>query len=132
MADMEASEESPLATSELFGVQCTGFRGFLVDHSFGGGTASGFTSLLMERFSVDYGKKSKLDFFPYMCCQAICKNINDSNFSFDWNQDNLNNISDVRKRTKFFQLEIKMKTLIQEKPKYDTGQLVIKKCFPGE
>uniref|UniRef100_A0A287D4U5 Tubulin alpha chain n=1 Tax=Ictidomys tridecemlineatus TaxID=43179 RepID=A0A287D4U5_ICTTR len=40
--------------------QCTGLQGFLVFHSFGGGTGSGFTSLLMERLSVDYGKKSKL------------------------------------------------------------------------
>ncbi|KAJ8982266.1 hypothetical protein NQ317_007237, partial [Molorchus minor] len=37
--------------------QCTGLQGFLVFHSFGGGTGSGFTSLLMERLSVDYGKK---------------------------------------------------------------------------
>ena len=35
---------------------CTGLQGFLVFHSFGGGTGSGFTSLLMERLSVDYGK----------------------------------------------------------------------------
>ncbi|KAI7808774.1 putative tubulin alpha-1C chain [Triplophysa rosa] len=41
--------------------QCTGLQGFLIFHSFGGGTGSGFTSLLMERLSVDYGKKSKLD-----------------------------------------------------------------------
>jgi len=34
-------------------------------HSFGGGTGSGFTSLLMERLSVDYGKKSKLEFSVY-------------------------------------------------------------------
>ncbi|XP_077434054.1 tubulin alpha-1C chain-like isoform X2 [Vanacampus margaritifer] len=39
--------------------------GFLVFHSFGGGTGSGFTSLLMERLSVDYGKKSKLEFSIY-------------------------------------------------------------------
>ena len=38
--------------------QCTGLQGFLIFHSFGGGTGSGFTSLLMERLSVDYGKKS--------------------------------------------------------------------------
>jgi len=36
--------------------QCTGLQGFLIFHSFGGGTGSGFTSLLMERLSVDYGK----------------------------------------------------------------------------
>merc|ERR1719262_898938 len=34
-------------------------------HSFGGGTGSGFTSLLSERLSVDYGKKSKLQFSVY-------------------------------------------------------------------
>ena len=40
-------------------------QGFLVFHSFGGGTGSGFTSLLMERLSSDYGKKSKLCFSIY-------------------------------------------------------------------
>merc|ERR1711931_253201 len=45
--------------------QCTGLQGFLIFHSFGGGTSSGFASLLMERLSVDYGKKSKLEFAVY-------------------------------------------------------------------
>ncbi|XP_055330883.1 tubulin alpha chain-like [Paramacrobiotus metropolitanus] len=45
--------------------QCTGLQGFLVFHSFGGGTGSGFTSLLMERLSVEFGKKSKLEFCVY-------------------------------------------------------------------
>jgi tubulin alpha len=45
--------------------QCTGLQGFLLFHSFGGGTGSGFSSLLMERLSVDYGKKSKLEFAIY-------------------------------------------------------------------
>ncbi|KAF3859987.1 hypothetical protein F7725_000242 [Dissostichus mawsoni] len=44
--------------------------GFLVFHSFGGGTGSGFTSLLMERLSVDYGKKSKLEFAVYPAPQV--------------------------------------------------------------
>merc|ERR1712136_77363 len=44
---------------------CTGLQGFLIFHSFGGGTGSGLTSLLMERLSVDYGKKSKLEFSVY-------------------------------------------------------------------
>lgn len=44
---------------------CTGIQGFLIFHSFGGGTGSGFTALLMERISVDYGKKSKLEFAIY-------------------------------------------------------------------
>ena len=44
---------------------CTGLQGFLVFHAVGGGTGSGFGSLLLERLSVDYGKKSKLDFTVY-------------------------------------------------------------------
>jgi len=44
---------------------CHGLQGFLIFHSFGGGTGSGFSSLLMERLSVDYGKKSKLEFAIY-------------------------------------------------------------------
>ncbi|XP_056089191.1 tubulin alpha chain, testis-specific-like [Rhinichthys klamathensis goyatoka] len=35
--------------------QCTELQGFLISHSFGGGTGSGFASLLMERLSIDYG-----------------------------------------------------------------------------
>ncbi|XP_055487589.1 tubulin alpha-2 chain-like [Leucoraja erinacea] len=45
--------------------QCTGLQGFLIFHTFGGGTGSGVISLLMERLSVDYGKKSKLEFSVY-------------------------------------------------------------------
>ena len=45
--------------------QCSGLQGFVVFHSFGGGTGSGFGSLLMERLSMDYGKKAKLGFSIY-------------------------------------------------------------------
>ncbi|VAH94821.1 unnamed protein product [Triticum turgidum subsp. durum] len=38
---------------------CTGLQGFLVFNAVGGGTGSGLGSLLLERLSVDYGKKSK-------------------------------------------------------------------------
>jgi tubulin alpha len=46
--------------------QCEGLQGFLVFNSVGGGTGSGFGALLLEQLSIDYGKKSKLDFcmFP--------------------------------------------------------------------
>ncbi|KAG0066172.1 hypothetical protein BGZ90_001526 [Linnemannia elongata] len=44
---------------------CVGLQGFLVFHSFGGGTGSGFGALLLERLSFDYGKKSKLEFAVY-------------------------------------------------------------------
>lgn len=44
---------------------CTGLQGFMVFHSFGGGTGAGFGSLLLERLSIDYGKKSKIEFAVY-------------------------------------------------------------------
>ena len=45
--------------------QCTGLQGFLIFHSFGGGTGSGFTAALMEHLHADYGRKSKLEFSVY-------------------------------------------------------------------
>ncbi|KAL8588521.1 hypothetical protein ACOMHN_043870 [Nucella lapillus] len=44
---------------------CEGLQGFMLFHSFGGGTGSGFASLLAERLSVDFGKKSKLEVTIY-------------------------------------------------------------------
>jgi len=44
---------------------CAGLQGFLIFRAFGGGTGSGFTSLLCERLSLEYGKKSKLEFSVY-------------------------------------------------------------------
>jgi len=44
---------------------CKGLQGFLIFHAVGGGTGSGLGSLLMERLSVDYGKKSKIGFTVY-------------------------------------------------------------------
>ena len=49
---------------------CSGLQGFVVFHSFGGGTGSGFGSLLMERLSIDYGKKAKLGFSIYPAPQV--------------------------------------------------------------
>ncbi|KAK6751729.1 hypothetical protein RB195_003257 [Necator americanus] len=45
--------------------RCSALQGFLIFHSFGGGTGSGFASLMMERLSVDFGKKAKLEFSIY-------------------------------------------------------------------
>ncbi|XP_053575133.1 tubulin alpha chain-like [Bombina bombina] len=45
--------------------QCEGLQGFLVFHSFGGGTGSGFSSLLMEKLKMNYLKKSILEFSIY-------------------------------------------------------------------
>lgn len=49
---------------------CSGLQGFLVFHSFGGGTGSGFGALLMERLSLEYGKKCKLEFCVYPAPQV--------------------------------------------------------------
>ncbi|XP_045122370.1 tubulin alpha-1 chain-like isoform X2 [Portunus trituberculatus] len=49
---------------------CSGLQGFLVFHSFGGGSGSGFGSLLMEYLSLQYGKKSKLCFSIYPAPQV--------------------------------------------------------------
>ena len=49
---------------------CNGLQGFLIFHSFGGGTGSGFTALLMDNITLDYGKKSKLCFSIYPAPQV--------------------------------------------------------------
>jgi len=45
--------------------QCESLQGFFIFHSVGGGTGSGFASLLLEHLSNDYPKKAKLDFCVY-------------------------------------------------------------------
>lgn len=44
---------------------CTSLQGFLIFNSVGGGTGSGFASLLLERLSVEFAKKSKIGFTVY-------------------------------------------------------------------
>jgi len=44
---------------------CAGLQGFFVFHSVGGGTGSGFGTALLERLSIEYGKKTKMDFCIY-------------------------------------------------------------------
>ncbi|XP_075064656.1 tubulin alpha chain-like [Mixophyes fleayi] len=75
--------------------QCGGLQGFLVFHSFGGGTGSGFSSLLMEKLAADYMKKSILEFCvypaprmssavvePYNSILAVHSTMDHSNCSF--------------------------------------------------
>ncbi|MFS7942409.1 Tubulin alpha chain [Helianthus anomalus] len=50
---------------------CTGLQGFLVFNTVGGGTGSGLGSLLLERLSVDYGKKSKLGFTVVLSTHSL-------------------------------------------------------------
>merc|ERR1712001_694647 len=50
--------------------QAASVQGFFIFHSFGGGTGSGFTSLLQERLSLEFAKKNKLDFAIYPAPQT--------------------------------------------------------------
>ncbi|KAK9390838.1 Tubulin/FtsZ, GTPase domain-containing protein [Lipomyces mesembrius] len=44
---------------------CSSLQGFLVFHSFGGGTGSGFGALLLEHIAAEFPKRSKLEFAIY-------------------------------------------------------------------
>ena len=59
--------------------QANSLQGFFVFHSFGGGTGSGFSSLLMERLQDEFGKKCKLEISIYPSphiCTAIVEPYN--------------------------------------------------------
>ncbi|KAI3388088.1 hypothetical protein SNEBB_000540 [Seison nebaliae] len=45
--------------------RCSGFEGFLIYHSFGGGTGSGFTALLTDKINQMYGRKTKISLAVY-------------------------------------------------------------------
>lgn len=45
--------------------KCNGLQGFLIFNSYGGGTGSGFTALLLERLMSDYMKALQLQFSVY-------------------------------------------------------------------
>ena len=49
---------------------CTGLQGFMIYNAVGGGTGSGLGCLMLERLSVDYGKKSKISFTVWACPQV--------------------------------------------------------------
>ena len=51
-------------------VAIPGLQGFCVYNACGGGTGSGLGCLMLERLSVDYGKKSKISFTVWCCPQV--------------------------------------------------------------
>ena len=61
--------------------QASGLQGFIIYHSFGGGTGSGFGALLLERITVDYGKKAKIGFSIYPAPQVFYSTQFDSRFN---------------------------------------------------
>lgn len=44
---------------------CSQLQGFIIVRSFGGGTGSGFTPLVLEGLNKDYGKLSKIEYAVY-------------------------------------------------------------------
>lgn len=59
--------------------QSNSLQGFFVFHSFGGGTGSGFSALMMEKLNDEFGKKSKLQVSIYpspQICTAIVEPYN--------------------------------------------------------
>uniref|UniRef100_A0A1I8I499 Tubulin alpha chain n=1 Tax=Macrostomum lignano TaxID=282301 RepID=A0A1I8I499_9PLAT len=50
---------------------CSSLQGFFLFHSFGGGTGAGFTSLLMDKLSSEYGKKAKVQASIYPAPQPF-------------------------------------------------------------
>lgn len=44
---------------------CSSLQGFILFRSFGGGTGSGFTTLLLQRLCQDYGRRAKMEFGVY-------------------------------------------------------------------
>ena len=61
---------------------CTGLQGFMIFNSAGGGTGSGLGCLMLERLSVDYGKKSKLSFTVWPCPQVSTAVVEPSRKAF--------------------------------------------------
>uniref|UniRef100_A0A8C4S0B5 Tubulin alpha chain n=1 Tax=Erpetoichthys calabaricus TaxID=27687 RepID=A0A8C4S0B5_ERPCA len=67
--------------------QCTGLQGFLIFHSFGGGTGSGFTSLLMEHLlymlTMARSPSWSLPFIQLLKCHSDCGFIVDNEAIYD-------------------------------------------------
>lgn len=51
---------------------CSSLQGFLLFHSFGGGTGSGFTSLLLQHLEQEFDKKSRLGKLNLILCNHKC------------------------------------------------------------
>ena len=54
--------------------QCDNFQGFMMYHSINGGTGSGLGTLLLQRLSVEYNKKTKINYAIFPSAQ-ISTNI---------------------------------------------------------
>ncbi|KAK6038968.1 Tubulin/FtsZ family, GTPase domain protein [Cooperia oncophora] len=84
-------------------------QGFLIFHSLGGGTGSGYEALLMEHLCRDYGKTNKLEFSiypapmtstamvePYNAILSTHNTLTNSDCSFLMDNDAINDICRIR------------------------------------
>ena len=62
----------------------SGLQGFCVYNACGGGTGSGLGCLMLERLSVDYGKKSKISFTVWCCPQVATAVVEPYNTATGW------------------------------------------------
>jgi tubulin alpha len=56
-------------------MQCSNLEGFIITHSLDGGTGSGLTSLLLQRLSEVYGRKSKCEICVYPSLDKSDQNL---------------------------------------------------------
>ena len=74
------------ATPKAWGIAISqtisGLQGFCVYNACGGGTGSGLGCLMLERLSVDYGKKSKISFTVWCCPQVTTAVVEPYNTAF--------------------------------------------------
>ncbi|KAK5977233.1 Tubulin alpha chain [Trichostrongylus colubriformis] len=88
---------------------CSSLQGFLIFHSLGGGTGSGYEALLMEHLCREYGKTNKLEFSIYpapMTSTAVVEPYNavlsthdtlmNSDCCFLMDNDAINDICSIR------------------------------------
>eukprot|EP01084_Bolivina_argentea_P291204 500475_1 len=54
--------------------ECDNLQGFIMNHSVGGGTGSGYGSLILDHISVNYNKKKKMCFeiYPFDNHKSTC------------------------------------------------------------
>lgn len=87
-----------LNTVRIASEECSHLQGFIIVRSFGGGTGSGFTPLVLEGLTRDYGKISKVEYAVYpspkispiivepynaVLTSHACMDIEDISFIFD-------------------------------------------------
>ncbi|XGW10725.1 hypothetical protein V3C99_012327 [Haemonchus contortus] len=92
---------------------CSSLQGFLIFHSLGGGTGSGYEALILEHLCQEYGRTNKLEFSiypapltstavvePYNAILATHDTLESSDCSFLMDNDAINDICSLRLKKK--------------------------------